>query len=39
MGFKVFGLGGILKLPNGVSYASRGRGYSYFNFIPTFVLN
>ena len=36
---KVFGLGGVLKLPNGVSYASRGKVSSYFDFIPTFGLN
>ena len=26
-------------LPNGVSYAPRGRDFSYFDFIPTFGLN
>ena len=28
-----------MKLPNGVSYAPRGRDSSYFYFIPTFGLN
>ena len=28
-----------MKLPNGVSYAPRGKDYSYFNFIPTVGLN
>ena len=28
-----------MKLPNGVSYAPRGRDFSYFDFIPTFGLN
>ena len=28
-----------MKLPNGVSYAPRGRDSSYFDFIPTFGLN
>ena len=36
---KVFRLGGVLKLPNGVSYAPRGRDSFYFDFIPTFGLN
>ena len=36
---KVFGLGGVLKLPNSVSYAQRGRDSSYFDFIPTFGLH
>ena len=36
---KDFGLGGVLKLPNGVSYASRYRNSSYFDFISTFGLN
>ena len=36
---KVFGLGGVLKLPNDVSYAQRSRDSSYFDFIPTFRLN
>ena len=36
---KVFGLGGVLRLPNGVSYALRGMNSSYFDFIPTFGLN
>ena len=36
---KDFGLGGVLKLPKGVSYVPRGRNSSYFDFIPTFRLN
>ena len=28
-----------MRLPNGVSYAPRGRDSSYFDFIPTFGLN
>ena len=36
---KVFGLGGVLKLPNSVSYAPRGGDSFYFNFIPTIGLN
>ena len=36
---KVFGLGGVFKLPNGVSYAPRGMDSSYFDFIPSFGLN
>ena len=36
---KVFGLGGVLRLHNGVSYTPRGRDSSYFDFIPTFGLN
>ena len=28
-----------MQLPNGVSYAPRGRDSSYFDFIPTFGLN
>ena len=36
---KVFELGGVFKLSNGVSYAPRGMDSSYFYFIPTFGLN
>ena len=36
---KVFGLRGVLRLLNGVSYALRGMNSSYFDFIPTFWLN
>ena len=36
---KIFGLGGVLKLPNDASYFPRGRDSSYFDFIPTFGLN
>ena len=36
---KVFGLRGVWRLPNSVSYIPRGRDSSYFDFIPTFELN
>ena len=36
---KVFRLGGVLRLPNSVSYALRDTDSSYFDFIPTFRLN
>ena len=36
---KVFGLGGVLKFHNGVSYTPIGMDSSYFDFIPTFGLN
>ena len=36
---KGFELRGVLRLPNGVSYAPRGRDSSHFDFIPTFGLN
>ena len=35
---KVCGLGSVSRFPNSVSYAPRGRDFSYFGFIPTFEL-